>query len=160
MDRLKKKKVSTNLYSVTISPRYKTIEPVMLHEDYRIDIQKLFNRFSDRYQLIPEFDENVRLHYHGIVYVKDIIKMFRSKNKLDKTVGFVKYKKLNTFEDQLKWLMYCNKNYYKIKDYFDKIIFHPRKRINYKRLNIIKRLKQESQLNIIDFIEHLVNKEQ
>lgn len=97
-------------HEITISPRYRLKDPLtLLKEDKKI-IRRYLNRFSKLYILYPEFDNKQRLHYHGMVEVHDKIKLFRTKHLIDKNVGWTKIGAIATYNDQLKWLMYCKKN--------------------------------------------------
>lgn len=99
-------------YSVTISPPYRREDPKQLYEDDKIFIRRHLNKFSKDYCLYPEFsDKGSRLHYHGIVNVHDTVKMHRSKYRLDRHLGFSVFKRLNTFQQHLRALIYAMKEW-------------------------------------------------
>lgn len=102
--------VMRNRYSVTISPPYRKGRPKVWYDYDVYAIHQHFNRFSRYYMFVPEFDDNSRLHYHGVVYVHDAIKHHKTKHILDNTIGFSKFILLKTYHDHLRWLLYCNKN--------------------------------------------------
>ncbi len=101
----------TSMWSITISPKYKAIDPVVLHKNFQYSIRKYLNRFSRTYELYPEFDKNSRLHYHGWFKVHDKIKMHRTKNKIDREIGFTKWDIIRTEKQYEGWIKYCTKEY-------------------------------------------------
>lgn len=98
-------------YNVTISPPYRREDPQKLYESDKIYIRRHFNKFSNHYNIYPEFSPDSRLHYHGIVDVTDTTKMHRSKYKLDRELGYSMFKKINTFEQHLRSLIYAMKEW-------------------------------------------------
>lgn len=98
------------LYAITVSPPMRKCTPKFLYEDDVSEIRRWCNKWSSHYLMYPEFDLNSRLHYHGIIKAKDLTKMHKTRAKFSRQVGFVKLKPLLTFNDHLKWLMYCRKD--------------------------------------------------
>lgn len=99
-------------YCITISPTYKFIDVRNLHRIYTNIIIKYCNKFSKKYALYPEFDSNSRLHYHGLIYVHDIIKMHKCKYKFMKAMtAFIKYDKIKNYTHQLRCLIYSMKDW-------------------------------------------------
>lgn len=97
-------------YAITISPKYVDVDPKVLHSVYAQRIIKILNKVSRHYCLYPEFDDNSRLHYHGVVKIHDIIKWHHMKWRMDQ-VGFTKVSIFNTFKDHLTYLIYCQKQW-------------------------------------------------
>lgn len=100
----------TNLYAITISPPYSPEHIKHLHCQYTYEIRRWCNKFSKHYMMYPEFDDETRLHYHGVIRVEDWIKFHKTRLTFQRTVGFVKIKPLTTFRRHLGWLMYCQKH--------------------------------------------------
>ncbi len=159
MNRTTKKKCHTKLYSITISPPASIIDPLILYDNHIKIIRRWLNSFSEYYEIVPEFDDNIRLHYHGVVNIKDEVKFYKTKYRIQRQIGFIKIKRLVLFIDHLRWSIYIHKNYYKIVNDFSRIIYKKKKRINYKKLKLLKKLKEEKQNNIINYIEYLYIKE-
>ncbi len=147
-------------YGITISPKYRTIDPdILYNEDMRI-IRRWMNRFSSHYVIVPEFAElTARLHYHGTVIIADMIKFYKTKYRIDKEIGFVKIDLLKTFKDHLRWNIYIYKNYWKTRDHYDLVIYGKVKRINKREHLLHLDLKRQNRLNIIDYFQYIVSKE-
>lgn len=95
----------TNCYAITISPPQRPNKCTYLL-DYDIPyINKNLGRMCFSYRLYPEFQDG-RLHYHGVVYDLDMIKMNAWKYKLDR-LGFTKFVKIKDEDNFVKWLCYC-----------------------------------------------------
>lgn len=120
---------NTNLFSITISPPYRLIDPLYLYNDDLPILVRWFRRFSKHYILYTEFDDMSRIHYHGTIQIDDKIKFHRSKYRIHKSVGFVKVKLLKTPNDLLKWTFYCRKDYYVNYKLFPYIIHHKKNTI-------------------------------
>lgn len=104
--------MDSRIFAITISPPPRaTISPKYAYDnDYHILVRWL-NAFSGHWLLYPEFSKDSRLHYHGVVRVDDKIKLHKTRYKINRTVGFVKLDKLRTFNDHLRWIIYCQKEY-------------------------------------------------
>lgn len=107
---LKQNIVDRKLYALTISPPSRLASPDFLYVEDRRFIMKWLNGFSHHYHVIPEFDMNARLHYHGIIRIDDKFKFNRTKSKMDSGLGFTKVSPLKTVGDHLKYLVYMNKS--------------------------------------------------
>lgn len=137
----------------TISPPYRLCDPEALHKKYTIDIARELNKFSRHYCLYPEFDDNQRLHYHGIVRVHDKIKMYKIKHKLD-MIGWTKIVKPDDFINKLRYLIYCQKQYAEIQEHYPPIIYMRQRR----RLLLCKVTEEAcivKKPNIMDFFNSL-----
>ncbi len=147
------------LYSITISAQYRTVHPDFLYNDDKLKIIKWLNRFSDHYIIVPEFSENGRLHYHGLLRICDKIKYYKTKYFIDKEIGFVKVEKINDFKSHLRWLMYINKNYYILKDDYPLFYYNKPKRKRIKTINCFNQLRKQNKLNIINYFKFLASLE-
>lgn len=107
--------------AITISPPKRTImqkniEPYNLL--YNMDMYHFvsimkYNRIR-RYILYPEFDIKGRLHYHGTLILdpNQYIRFYKHAiHKLAIKIGFIDVKKLLTFKDKLRWVMYMSKEW-------------------------------------------------
>lgn len=102
--------INNKKYSITISPPARlAMDPKVLYLRYKEMIESAFYN-SCTYQLYPEFDETHRLHFHGVYQIKDVIKFSKTKHVLHK-IGFTKIKELKTFQDNLRWIIYCQKEW-------------------------------------------------
>ncbi len=120
-------------FALTISP------PRTTHNDYKEYIRhkkiiRKLHKCSTRYVIYPEFDIHDRLHYHGIFRLTSP----RAWHKYTKTslqrLGFINVKKLRTFKDRLRFLLYCQKDYVP-GTVFKRIIYKkPTKSIPYQEL--------------------------
>lgn len=111
--------VNRNLYAVTVSPPFRKGRPKVWYEYDSYGLHQHFNKFSKHYMFVPEFDNNSRIHYHGVVRIDDSIKHHKTKYILDKSIGYSKFDPLKTLHDHIRWLIYCNKN----QAPFDRIIY-------------------------------------
>lgn len=123
------------MYAITISPKYRGFaSPKYIYNDDKPLIMKYLNKMSNHYCLYPEFDANHRLHYHGIINIKDMIKFRHLKHLIDKLIGFVKIEKIKDHNNHLKFLIYSMKQWAENKEYFESPIIYSnlrrRKKIN------------------------------
>lgn len=131
-------------YAITISPKYRLENPDLLYlKDRRLIINHL-NTISNHYILFPEFDSNARLHYHGIICLTDTFKLKYLKPKIDSQIGFSCFKLINTFEDHLKYLLYCKK------DYGDIIQYDKWRPIIYTRDVVRDKLLQQTYIDLLN----------
>lgn len=101
------------VYAITISPPYRKRSPDYLYSDDKLVIRRLLNKCSRHYLLYPEFDERSRLHYHGIVYIHDLVKWHKHvKHNIDRMIGFTLIKKIRTIDEHIGWINYCKKGGY------------------------------------------------
>lgn len=143
-------------YFVTISPTYKLIDPEHLHKAYTIDITRQMNKFSRRWALYPEFDDKQRLHYHGLAYVHDTIKMYKVKHLLDK-IGWTKLQKCIDFEDRLSYLIYSQKQYAEIQSHYPIISYKPMRKLKLLSQQTKDNLSKPAKFNIIEFLNSFKN---
>ena len=93
------------LLSLTLSPPAGG-NPVYNYEQQRPWIQRMLNRCSKTYFMIPELDDSGRLHWHGWVYVHDHHKWFiQVIPTLFHNVGFINSKKIHNFEQWEEYIM-------------------------------------------------------
>lgn len=100
------------IYSITISPPYRLFSPEYLYNEDIPKIRRWFKKFSKHFILFAEFDESSRIHYHGTIYIDDLIKFHKTRYHFQYRVGFVKTKLLRTFIDLLRWTYYIRKDYH------------------------------------------------
>lgn len=135
-------------YSLTISPRYYKFNPRRLLKVQKEEIIRQLNKCSSYYCLYPEFDDVSRLHYHGVIKIKDMVKWHHIKYKVDK-VGFAKLKKMKGHKEHLRWLVYSMKNWPVNKKYFKQPIMY----IRLRRLHALcKKTQVVKQLTILDYL--------
>lgn len=99
--------------ALTISPPHRPgkKQELLYYDDYFF-IQQL-ELCSDHFMVYPEFDSNGRLHYHGVIDVKDQIKWFKKVlPTLQRKVGFTCVKKLGSHKDKIGWIVYMSKDWY------------------------------------------------
>lgn len=101
----------SNKYAITISPPRRPQSPRHLYKDDCPWIQKQLNRCASRYILYPEFDLSGRLHYHGTIVLNSLSSWGFVKSTIDKQLGYTCLKKIASFDDTLRWLLYCRKNF-------------------------------------------------
>lgn len=102
---------TAKFYSITISPPIYRGDQTYIYNQHVYEIRKLLNKFSNYYMLVPEFSLDARLHYHGVILIKDFIKYGKLKHKLDREIGWTKIEKILSFKSHLRWLQYCKKDY-------------------------------------------------
>jgi hypothetical protein len=95
---------------ITISPPPQVESPKTTYFKWYIPLIIALKPATTMFVLYPELDETGRLHFHGIVYVKDWAKLFRHAYPwIRKNVGFIDIRK--KANNKLGWLMYCMKNW-------------------------------------------------
>lgn len=124
--------MKSNVFSITISPKYELSDPKYLFEAQKEKIQKALNRFSSYYILYPEFGvkntAQPRLHYHGVIKIKDRIKLYKTIHLMQRELGFTKMDPISDHNNHLKWLMYCQKEYASTQHILPVIIYKNRRR--------------------------------
>lgn len=143
--------------AITISPphrplRNKMIEPYnLLFTEDSANINSIF-RYSriKTYLIYPELDHKGRLHYHGIINlgVNEYIRFYKhSIHKLSQ-IGYVDVKKINSFIDNLRWVIYMSKEWGITKDILsinEPIMKHKTTKIkSYKGINYFDSDKESS----------------
>lgn len=136
------KLVTKGTYFVTITPKYRLRSPMELYYSDMRMIRVKLNKFSDHYCLYPEFSVTSRLHYHGIIKIKDLIKFHRIKYQIDRDIGFSKFDKLKTKKDLFCTLIYSMKEWPMTREYLKQPIM-------YKKLRRVNKAKEE-QIKYLD----------
>lgn len=131
-------------FGITISPPYYPYDSVRLHHVFTYDIQKILNKISNYYCLYPEFDKNGRLHYHGVINIKDKLGYYKKKYLIDR-IGYCKIDPLKSFKDKLRWLVYCTKEYALLAEEYAPIIYK-----SFKKIKQFK-LKEKKPKNILSY---------
>lgn len=108
-------------YAITISPPHRPCSVTSLYTTDKINISRILKRSCRLFSVTPEFSSDFRLHYHGVIIIKDYIKWFYKTLPILNKIGFTKIKKLKTLEDKLKWIYYCKKDHYPIHKVFPTI---------------------------------------
>lgn len=107
-----RKKITHEIYALTLSPPIRHGDAEYLYSGDKFLMRKILNRCTDHYMVYPEFDDSTRLHYHGTIIVKDIIKFHKHTKKMLKAhFNFIKLSKLKTFKDHLIWTYYMRKDW-------------------------------------------------
>lgn len=92
--------------ALTVSPRLQLGNPInILREHCRIYFKDMLN--IGEFMLYPEFTDNGRLHYHGMVWIKDQIKWYKKTLPTLNQLGYVMVK--NHIDDG--WEDYILKNW-------------------------------------------------
>ncbi len=110
------------IWSITVSSPYRHFRPKYLYQEDIPIIRRWFRSFSKHYILFTEFDDSSRIHYHGTIYIHDMIKFHKTRYAFTSRVGFVKIKQLRTPMDLLKWNFYIRKDYYLMYNEFPLVI--------------------------------------
>lgn len=137
------------IYAVTISPpkRECTKESYIFETD-KSYIKRYLNKISSHYCLYPEYDLQGRLHYHGIITIKDWIKYHKQIHRLiQKNIGFIKLDKLLSFKDHLRYLIYAQKGFATARQIID--IKDP---IIYSKIKRDKTFPQPSRQGLLNYI--------
>lgn len=108
-------------YAFTLSPPNRLIGTKLknfnriLYDSDRLALNSIlmYNRIK-RFIIYPEFDEKGRLHYHGNITVNNTQKVRLFKHAMCKmrSIGFVDLKPLESFNDKIKWICYCKKQWH------------------------------------------------
>lgn len=96
--------------AITISPPDQVDSPKDLYSNWYIDLIKYLKPSTERFCLYPELQHPTgRLHYHGMLTLKDDIKFYRhTLPGIRRHIGYVKIKKI---KNELPWLIYCMKEW-------------------------------------------------
>lgn len=105
--------MASHKYFITVSPPYDKSNSTnsALHKYYTQRIQLHFNKFSKHYMFYPEYSENSRLHYHGIVKIDDLCKFHHIRKQMTKELGIIDIQLIKSFEEHLRSLTYSMKNW-------------------------------------------------
>lgn len=103
---------------ITISPPTSLMKLSYRHQYYYDLLDPVLRRMCKSYILYPEFDNKGRLHYHGFLHDFDEIKYIATNYKLNR-IGWTKVDKLKTFKDQLRTVLYCQKEWRKTTKIFE-----------------------------------------
>lgn len=102
---------------ITISPPTSLLSLRYRLQHYHDLLDPILRRMSKSYILYPEFDEKGRLHFHGFLHGFDNIKYIATNYKLNR-IGWTKIDKLKTFKDNLRTVLYCQKEWRKTTQIF------------------------------------------
>lgn len=97
--------------AITISPPKRACnkEQFLYHGDEYI-IRRYLNKISDYYIIYPEYSKESRLHYHGVIKIKDWIKYHKQIHRLlQGHLGFIKIDPIKTHKDNMVWNIYMSK---------------------------------------------------
>jgi len=109
---------SWKIYSLTISPAPRLGDYKKLYLQDSFLIKKILHK-SCNATIYPEIDDNYRLHYHGVIRVKNsYIFNRRSYYLLQAQMGFCKLKLIKTYYDHLRWILYMSKDWRRNKHTF------------------------------------------
>lgn len=95
---------------LTISPPVKNTKPEYQFIEDLIILKKL-RLCTSMFIIYPELSPTGRLHYHGIVYINDKIKWFKSVLPSLRKLGFCDLKPTRDFKNKLTLLIYCKKEW-------------------------------------------------
>lgn len=128
----------TGLYFITISPKYRLQDPLLLfHDDIRF-LRPQFNKFSNHYIIYPEFSDQSRLHYHGIIYINNTLKYNKSKWRIDVHLGFMYCRYINDHKENIKSILYSSKQWGINKSYFKEPFIYQKDGTKYKEPMCVK----------------------
>lgn len=101
--------------TITPPPRHGNQKHVYL--DDKLHIQSSLKKIK-RYMIYPEFDSKGRLHYHGILLCTDseYVSLYKECRPKLERLGFVHTEKLETFNNNLRTIIYCQKEWGTTKD--------------------------------------------
>lgn len=103
--------------AITISPPVRKERINFLYANDKYDIAKELNKCSSYYIIYPELSLDSRLHYHGIVKIKDWTKWHKSvRYALSQLLGFIKIDPLKTHRDNMAWAVYMSKSWGLMRD--------------------------------------------
>lgn len=94
--------------ALTLSPILRKGNPLQIFRLDCIDTLCALIKCCSDVVIYPEFAENGRLHYHGVLYVNDLVKWYKSVLPTLNHKGFVLIKSKNI---DAKWSEYCSKNW-------------------------------------------------
>lgn len=100
---------SKGYHDFTLSLPYEYNIPAHIQHEVAIaKIKRLFNLCSDHYIIYPEFSAQCRLHYHGLIRIKDKVKFIRSVyNALKVNVAkVIQFRPSRSFKLHLGWVTY------------------------------------------------------
>lgn len=109
--------------ALTISPpervnRWNALKTI--YRDDSIFINNQLRKCSKKYSIYAELDANGRLHYHGTVYVHDMVKWKKSVlPSFKRVIGFTKVKVIADEENSDRWQGYCLKEWDITKEVLD-----------------------------------------
>lgn len=114
--------------AITISPPHRPYckfihQYKMMYIDDTFIIRHAFkkNRIK-RFIIYPELDSKGRLHYHGIINLdkNEYVRFYKSTlGILQRNIGFVDVKQLQSFIDKMRWVTYMGKDFGTTKEILD-----------------------------------------
>lgn len=103
--------------AITISPPHRREGIEYLYKQDSYIIKRYLNKISGYYILVPEVTLDSRLHYHGVIKIKDWTKYHKQVHRLlNASIGFIKLDPIKDHINNLKWICYMYKNYGILKD--------------------------------------------
>lgn len=124
----KNKTFESRTYALTLSPPARWGDIELMYDADRFLIRRMLNRCTDHYIMYPDMDKNDRLHYHGIVVVKDYIKWNKeTKTRLKAHFNFIKVEYISSHWRHVTWLLYSKKEWHWLSDLLDRPIMPRRK---------------------------------
>lgn len=91
----------------TLAPKHRHLD-IKLQLGYLLyHLRQWLKPICSYYELWPELHQDGNVHIHGILFVKDKIKYYKTLKRHVEKVGFVT---LKTIEDYMKWYDYCIKD--------------------------------------------------
>lgn len=91
----------------TLAPKHRHLDIKLQLAFMLFNLRKWLKPICSRYELWPEMHQDGNVHIHGILYVKDKIKYYKTLKSHVEKVGFVTFKPV---DDYMKWLEYCRKD--------------------------------------------------
>lgn len=110
-----------NKMFITISPPPRLGKPSVLYGDDMHVIQWVLRKIK-RYIIYPEFDEKRRLHYHGMIIMTASERCTLYKEcipKLTSLLGYVDTSEPKNFNENLRTVLYCQKEWNDTKHILD-----------------------------------------
>lgn len=103
---------------ITISPPPQPESPKDTYSRWYLPLIIKLKPCTTEFILYPEIDETGRLHYHGILTVKDWAQLYRyAYPYIRKNIGFIDIRKSKP--NRLGWLIYCMKNWAQTQELLD-----------------------------------------
>lgn len=101
---------------ITISPPPQPVGVTLTTHYWNLKrwIMRTLNRSCGYYILYPEITETGRLHFHGTVHIKNMVKWKRETSQWLRKIGFIKLENFytNGIQGQMRWIMYCRKEFH------------------------------------------------
>jgi len=107
-------------YAITISPCPSNYEGAVYYNpnfQMKVIIPRIFKVFKHigSLELYPELNEKGFLHFHGFIWLKDKIKLYKEKIRINTEIGFIC---LRDLDGSNSWMNYIMKDYDNMFEYF------------------------------------------